>query len=138
MRSLPALLLLCLLPALLLPAGLLLRVCACAEARVATETASCCAAEAPEPVASCCRDASERPADGAPTASALDCRCRLVPVGDDAPTTMPGAPFVLALPPVHGSAVPPVPAPTTHAQPRLTFSCRAPPPYGKRNLPLRL
>ncbi len=141
MRSFTATLLLLLLPALLVPAGFLLRVCACAEPRLEPTVRSCCAKPAEETAStrSCCSTERRAPRDGdAPTASALDCRCRLVPLADDAPTPLPSAPFVLVTPPQHPQPLFTITLPEPTRLAATTAESRPPPQRSQRNLPLRL
>lgn len=141
MRSFATTLLLLLLPALLVPAGFLLRVCACAEPGFAPPARSCCAepAAAAAPTSSCCSTERRAPRDGdTPTASALDCRCRLVPLADDAPTPMPSAPFVLVTPPQHAQPLFTIALPEPARRTATTAESRPPPQRSQRNLPLRL
>ena len=120
----------------------MLRVCACAERRTVPQQSSCCASHATpaaESAKGCCSSDRRAPHDDdAPTASALDCHCRLVPLADDTPTPLPSTPFVLVTPPTYEQTLFAI---TQPAQPRLaatTAESRPPPQRRQRNLPLRL
>ena len=140
MRSSLALLLM-LLPALLLPAGAMLRICACDEWRPARQQPTCCSAPEvveTERMPSCCSGHGTDPRGELPTASAEDCHCRVVPLSDEGPGTPPPLPFAW-LPPM------PTPQPVfvqmVQPEERLAAPAaqsRAPPPFARRNLPLRL
>jgi hypothetical protein len=150
MRFLSALALLLMLPGLLLPAGLLLRICKCAESMLATQpaTMSCCAKHQPtaQPaVPSCCQqhDRRERaPAgdDGATRIGAVACKCIWVKVTEHEPDPVPlplGLAFDFQAPLVESLAVPPQ---HDEGQPLrwLAADNRPPPPDRERTLPLLL
>lgn len=150
MRFSAALALLLMLPGLLLPAGLLLRICKCAESMLGTPPAatSCCAKArqaTPPPKPSCCQqhDRRERaPAgdDGVDTLGAVPCKCIWVKVTDREPDPVPlplALDFDYQAPLVAGLAVPPL---HQDGQPLrwLAADNRPPPPDRERNLPLLL
>lgn len=162
MRSVPSLLLLLLmLPGLLLPAGALWHLCGCAEPMPA-RTRSCCASadamatatatakRTPPPSARvCCQgkvaptpsDENRDDGDEPPRASADDCACRWLPLGDDRPAPAPpGAGPQLALAPLPARF--PLSLPITDRIPppdhRWSVAATRPPPDHERSLPLRL
>lgn len=150
MRFSAALALLLMLPGLLLPAGLLLRICKCAESMLGVPPAamSCCAkAKQPAQPAtpSCCQqhDRRERaPAgdDAIDTLDAVPCKCIWVKLTDRQPDPVPLPPaldFDFHAPLVASLAVSPQHA---EGQPLrwLAADNRPPPPDRERNLPLLL
>lgn len=145
------LLLLLFLPGLVLPAGLLLRICLC-EHEGGRAGANCCAPAAPEaPRRSCCGGAREldsagtedsgsddAPADGALRADT--CRCLLVQIEEELPDAeRPRAEleFALASSPAAERA-PSVPAVEPSRQRVAPRPLVRPPPDHQRTLPLLL
>ncbi len=143
MRAVTALLLLLMLPGLLLPAGVSLRVCLCPPA-TAGQPSCCGEAAAPR---SCCGHGERSPAgdpDGDPererTCGRGDCRCVWIQVPDDAQPTapVPALEFATAPPPVF-AAVAHVPAAAPPAHRRWPAADNRPPPPDRQpSLPLRL
>jgi hypothetical protein len=154
MRAAVLTLLWLLLPGILLPAGLWLHVCRCAprEVRVAT----CCATADPaEPAAdlaggqeprssrpSCCAHHELRPTGAPadpPSATADECGCVWVTVGDDQPEPNRPAPFDLALPAPKLRWRAPWPPLRRAVELRApAWAVVRPPPDHHRSLPLRL
>lgn len=134
----PVLLLLLLLPGLVLPAGLLLRLCRCERPR---EPASCCQVAAAEP--SCCRHADPAPpapAPGAPDeAIAPRCGCTWLQLGPDHPEPQRSDAAPVELPSALPTAAATLPEPVAAIDraPTAWSWCRPPPDHG-RTLPLRL
>ena len=149
MRFLTALALLLMLPGLLLPAGLLLRICKCAESMLgAPPAAMSCCAKAKQPAQpatpSCCQqhDRRERaPAgDDAIDTIAVPCKCIWVKMTDREPDPVPlplALDFDFHAPLVAGLTVLPQ---HDEGQPLrwLAAENRPPPPDRERNLPLLL
>lgn len=141
MRLLRVLVLLMLLPGLLVPGGLGVRVCLCAEDAACCATTAACddVAECCEVVVSCCRGSSSADTGLGPVAGAQPtCECIHVATPPAPPSTTPGAVGVdIALPP-QVEAVPrewavPAVASAIHA------SARPPPPrLASRHRPLLL
>jgi hypothetical protein len=154
MRSLATTLLLLLLPGLLLPAGLLLHICRCAETLSTPPAHDCCAPAATAVAAvdggSCCGHGTaasaptepqpvEPPPDRPPAARARDCGCVWVPLADDQPEPARPDPSPVALvePPAPGALV--LPTPPAPVRPHAVHSAYGrPPPDHQRSLPLRL
>jgi hypothetical protein len=149
MRVSPTFLLLLMLPGLLLPAGLLLRLCRCAEAAVAV--ASCCAVRGPSQAQACCaaheptaaadaRSAPGERGDVPVAASTRPCGCVWIAPNEHKPDPAPPdvvAPAAPPLLPIAAVAVPPSAARPSHHTPPAE-PARPPPPDRRRNLPLRL
>lgn len=141
MRALSALLLLLVLPGLLLPAGVALRVCLCAW--TTAEAPSCCAAHAQVAQPACCHHHEPAPAPdpGGERADARgDCHCLWIKAPDDRqpPAPLPAIAVHIAPPPLVGgiTIAPPFVRHELHTCPAPRS--RPPPPDHQRNLPLRL
>ncbi|MBL8901561.1 MAG: hypothetical protein JNM84_28295 [Planctomycetes bacterium] len=145
------LLLLLFLPGLVLPAGLLLRICLC-EHEGGRAGANCCAPAAPEaPGRSCCSgarelasaDTEEAGSDDAPADGALradTCRCLLLQIEEELPDAeRPRAELEFALAPSsaaeRAAPFPAVEPPRRRGSPRPLVR---PPPDHQRTLPLLL
>jgi hypothetical protein len=140
------LLLLLLLPGLVLPAGMLLRICLC-EPAVGSAVSGCCAPSTPEPAErACCSrgagESSERLPDepGSSARPAHACRCLWLQLGEEQPDPerprTENAPSFALLPGPEG------PAPALPAELRVGRAVRErivrPPPDHQRTLPLLL
>ncbi len=142
MRLAIAFLLLLVLPAMLVPAGMHWRVCQCQAMR--SHEASCCHQPATAPARACCahREATPRPAAGLPAARAKTCGCVWLALPDLDPAPVRGDTPLAALP------VTPPDLPTAFAAAPVTAVPGArvwrsaddhhPPPGTARTLPLRL